>query len=367
MKYLFAFFLLLMVFPASSQTAKPYGAVAGDDLTVYVHPGIELMSVVQILADKYPQPTASMYAEEMKAYFKSFADHPAVNYIKSFKRNLFTDFVELGWCFDNFPDITLTEPTKLSWFKNYGKDSVIHYLQLVKEFYEDSKFWKFYTAHETQYEQWAKDVHQKIKDSASFEKLYGFYKIKKPVQLYIGIEPLNNWGAHAIPSFAEINPKYNNLVAYETGYFNDTATKYGQPKFTLGTETIYDLLWHEGGHIMIEGLMKEYDQQIKQLSFLYNGKDEGMRRNQINNWEYCLNENMVRSVVACLKGQYRNYRQYEKTISREDANDFIYVNDLAPFIWKEYVIEKKYADFASLFPVLLEQLKKSNSNFLTHY
>jgi hypothetical protein len=369
MKQILIFFSLLIIFTSNAQEkpALPYGSVAGDDLTAYVHPGVELMAIVQILADKYPHPTPSVYAEEMKKYFTPFANHPAVEYIKSFKRNIYTDFIELGWCFDGFPNIALTEPTKENWFRNYGKDSVLNYLRLVKQFYDDTQFWKFYSAHETQYSEWAKDVRQKIKDSASFEKLYGFYKIKRPVNLYIGIEPLNNWGAHAIPSFAGINPKYNSLVAYETGYFNDTATKSGQPKFTMGTETIYDLLWHEGGHILIEGLMKKYAAEIKQLSYLYNGNDEGMKRSQIGNWEYCLNENIIRSVVACLKRQYKNYRQFEKTISKEDGGDFIFVNDLAPFIWKEYMVEKKYTDFETLFPVLLERLKKGGDDFVVHY
>jgi hypothetical protein len=369
MKQIFSFLFLLTILGGNAQEKKalPYGSTAGDDLTVYVHPGVELMAIVQILAEKYPQPTPSVYSEEMKKYFAPFANHAAVVYIKSFKTRLFPDLLELGWCFDGFPNIEITEPTKETWFRYYGKDSVIQYLKLVKQFYYDTQFWKFYAAHETQYTAWAKDVRQKIKDSASFEKLYGFYKIKKPVQLYIGIEPLNSWGAHAIPVFADINPKYNNMVAYETGYFSDTSTKYAQPKFTMGTETIYDLLWHEGGHILIEGLMKKYAEEIRQSAFLYNGNDEGMKRNKISNWEYCLNENIVRSVVACLKGKYKDYRQYEKTISREDGGDFIYVNDLAPFIWKEYVVGKKYADFDALFPVLLERLKKGGDDFFVHY
>jgi hypothetical protein len=366
-RMLLFFFLSATIVSAQERPTLPYGSVAGEDLTVYVHPGVELMAVVQILAGKYPQPTISVYAEEMRKYFTPFANHPAVEYIKSFKHSMYSDFIELGWCFDGFPNVTITNPTRETWFGYFGKDSVLQYLQLVKQFYDDTQFWKFYSSHETQYAQWAKEVQQKIKDSASFEKLYGFYNIKKPVSLYIGIEPLNNWGAHAITNFAVINAKYTDLVAYETGYFNDTATKWGQPKFAMGTETIYDLLWHEGGHILIEGLMKKYAAEIRELSFLYNGNDEGMKRNKISNWEYCLNENIVRSVVACLKGQYRNYRQFEKTISREDGGDFIYVNDLAPFIWKEYVTGKKYADFSSLFPVLLEKLKNGGDSFLTHY
>lgn len=351
----------------NAQGNMPYGSRADKDLTVFVHPGVELMTVVQVLAEKYSTPTPSVYASEMRAYFAPYANHKAIAYIKSFKKNIFSDFVELGWCFDGFPAIQLNAPTKESWFKHYGKDSVLQYLKLVEQFYYDTQFWKFYSAHETQYAQWGKDVEQEIKDSASFEKLYGFYKMSKPVKLYIGIEPLNNWGAHAIPSFKDINPKYHDLVAYETGYFNDTATVSGQPKFTMGTETIYDLLWHEGGHIMINDLMGKYKKEIGELAYLYNGNDEGMKRNQISNWEYCLNENIVRSVVACLKRRYKNYRQYEKTISREDASDFIYVNELAPFIWEEYVAGKKYADFIELFPVLLRELRKNaGNNFWIH-
>lgn len=356
-------YLLLLVMSLTfsithTQPLLPYGAKAGEDLTVYVHPGVELMAVVQLLAGKYPAPAPSAYEEDMKTWFKPYEKHPAVDYIRSFKKNLYTDFIELGWCFDDFPRIRLTDPTTKNWFRHYGKDSVLQYLQLVKQFYHDSRFWAFYSSHEPQYAVWAADVQQKIRDSASFEKLYGFYRMSRPVKLYIGIEPLNNWGAHAIPSLAEINPLYTGVVAYETGYFNDTATRYGQPKFTMGTETIYDLLWHEGSHIILSELLKKFSKEIESMAGLYNKNDEGMRRNQISNWPYCAEENIVRSVVACLKGQYRGYRTYEKTISREDAADFIYVNDIAPLIRKEYMQGKTYRDFSEFFPVLLKHLSQ---------
>ena len=361
MKKIFSWTILMMsLYTSVAQQPLPANASpAANSLTVSVHPGCELMAVVQILAGKYPSPTPSAYAAEMKRYFEPFAGHAAVQYMKGFKR-MFTDFIELGWCFDSFPQVRLTPTTKEGWFRLYGKDSVLHYLELVKQFYFDSQFWKFYQQHENQYSEWAKDVQQKIIDSGSLNKLYGFYRLQKPVRLYIGIEPLNNWGAHAIPNVKQINPRYSNIVAYETGYFNDTATESGTPVFTMGTETIYDLLWHEGSHIMIEDLMQKYAPAIQALSYLYNGTDEGMKRNNISSWEYCLNENIVRSVVACLKRKYRGFRPYEKTISREDASDFIYVNDMAPFIWQEYTQSGKYADFGAFFPVLLNYLDKNH-------
>ncbi|SJZ35090.1 DUF4932 domain-containing protein [Sediminibacterium ginsengisoli] len=362
MKQLLSFFALLSFCTrvhAQEHTPLPYGSKANSNLTVYVHPGCELMSVVQLLADKYPKSTPSAYYEEMKQYFAPYVNHPAVQWIRSFKKSIYTDFTELGWAFDNFPDIRLTRPEVPNWFRHYGRDSVLQYLELVKQFYKDANFWQFYSSHEPQYKKWSADLYKKIEDSASVSKLTGFYKTEHTAHLYIGIEPLNNWGAHAITNLNNINPGYKDYVAYETGYFNDTASIHGQPRFTAGTETIYHLLWHEGSHIMINDAMKQYEAKVNSLSSLFNGEDEGMKRNNISNWEYCLNENIVRSVVACLFRKYKSYRAYEKTISKEDASDFIYVKKLAPFIWTEYLGTEKYADFNAFFPVMLDYLAKN--------
>jgi hypothetical protein len=91
-RMLLFFFLSATIVSAQERPTLPYGSVAGEDLTVYVHPGVELMAVVQILAGKYPQPTISVYAEEMRKYFTPFANHPAVEYIKSFKHSLLSRF-----------------------------------------------------------------------------------------------------------------------------------------------------------------------------------------------------------------------------------------------------------------------------------
>jgi hypothetical protein len=87
----------------------PLFAICQDKLTVTVHPGVELFTIIQILADKYPKPNPSAYSKEALEYFGKFKDHPAVKKVLLL-RKLYTDLVELGWCMSDFPNIKIYEP-----------------------------------------------------------------------------------------------------------------------------------------------------------------------------------------------------------------------------------------------------------------
>lgn len=343
----------------AQQIAKlPFGAKHHEELTIYVHPGTELMIIVQLLAEKYSDPNPSSYYEAMKVWFTPFKDHAAVKYLESFRSQLYPDFVELGWCFDNFPDITVYAPDDIHWYRYYGKDSVIQYLNLVKQFYKDSKFWDFYSQYEEMYSKWGEEVKKKIIAKGTLTRLYSFYNNKQKGKWYIGIEPLNAWGSHAIPHIKSINEKYKEYTIYETGYFSNKATKSSEPSFALDDKSIEELLWHEGSHHMLRKMMDKYKKEIGQLSYLFHKEDEGLKRNNISNWEYCFEENVVRSVVACLIKKYSGDRKYEKEIDIQDYSDFLYVKPLAPFINDVYLHKNKYKNFDEFFPEILMLLAK---------
>lgn len=337
----------------------PYGAKQHEELTIYVHPGTELMTIVQILAEKYSDQTPSSYNEEVKAWFTPFKTHPAVIYLQSFKKQLYPDFIELGWCYDDFPHITLAIPEKIHWYEYYGKDSVLQYLQLVKQFYIDSRFWEFYSKHEEAYAKWGRSVKKKIMEKETLNKLYSFYNNSQKGKWYIEIEPLNGWGSHAIPHIKGINAAYDGYTIYQTGYFNNKAVISNEPSFALDDKSVEELLWHEGSHHMIRKLMDTYKPQIAGLSYLFNKEDDGMKRNNISNWEYCFEENIVRAVVAGLIKKYSGERKYEKEIDIQDYMDFLYVKQLAPFIYANYTESKKYKSFDDFFPEILALLKST--------
>ncbi|WP_088845643.1 DUF4932 domain-containing protein [Hymenobacter gelipurpurascens] len=144
MKPLLTFLLVLLsthVLLAQSRiTPAPMPA---DRVTVTVHPGIELFTVVQLLASQYPMPNKSAYAKETEAYFVPFVNHPAVQYARQLKK-VYPDLTELGYCLDNFPKVRMHYPEHSVWYTLNGKDSVQTYMRLCQQFFEDSHFWAFY-------------------------------------------------------------------------------------------------------------------------------------------------------------------------------------------------------------------------------
>jgi ABC-type transporter MlaC component len=82
-----------------------------------------------------------------------------------------------------------------------------------------------------------------------------------------------------------------------------------------------------------------------------------MKRNTITNWAYCFDENMVRSITASLYKKYRSERAYKRQIAKEIASDFIYVEDITPFIYDKYINSNTYKNFGDFFPQILKYLK----------
>lgn len=332
----------------------PFAGICQDQLKVNVHPGIELFTIIQILADKYPQPNPSLYTTEALAYFGKYKEHPAVKKVASFDK-VYTDLVELGWCMSDFPNIKIYEPADLNWYKYYGKENTLEYIKLCRDFFNDTHFWDFYLAHQARYTKWGDDLKANVDSGKLIAKLEDFYKYKSAVNWDICIDPLNSWGSHAIMT-KTLNPQFSDMLVYNTGFFNREGSKTADPVFEF--KNFENLVWHEGSHVYINGLMKQYEKEIADMGYLFNKDDEGMKRNTIGNWTYCLDENLVRSIVAALYKKYRTERQFKRQVARETASDFIYVEDLTPFIYNNYISTHKYKTFAGFFPEILKFMKK---------
>ncbi|MDP9079770.1 MAG: DUF4932 domain-containing protein [Bacteroidota bacterium] len=331
----------------------PMAAFCQDQLKVTVHPGVELFTIVQILGDKYPQPNPSAYSKEVMDHFGKYKDHPAVKKVMSFDKT-YPDLVELGWCMSDFPNIKIYEPAEMSWYKMYGKENVLDYIKLCKDFFNDTHFWDFFRQHEARYTKWGDELKANVDSGKLIKKLQDFYKYDTDIHWYICIDPLNSWGSHAIMT-KTLNPQFSDWLVYNTGYFKEGGSVTTDPAFDF--KNFENLVWHEGSHVYINALLKKHEQEIADLSYLFNKDDEGMHRNQISNWAYCFDENMVRSITASLYKKYRTNQAYKRQVARETANDFIYVEGLAPFIYDNYLNSSKYKNFADFFPEILKYLQ----------
>jgi len=326
---------------------------------VNVHPGQELMTIIQILAEKYPDPNASNYQADFEKHFLPFAKHAAVEQLRSIPGKVYTDLPEMGWCFSDFPNFKLHLPEENSWYELYGKDTVQQALRLAIDFAKDSDFWSFYQAHQPDYQRWAKEVEHTL-DSLSYVRLLDeFYRGSgaagpKPT-FYIALDPLNSWGAHAIPGLAEINPYYDKYKAYSLGYWNRRSTVKDSPSFS-GSSFLSDLVWHEGSHIYLNELLEGKEELIESISHLYNGDERKMKRQSIDTWQYCFEENLVRGVVIALTKQHRSHRQYREQNADELLSGFIYAEDIAGWLERYYLKAENERPLGEFLPDLIEWL-----------
>ncbi|MCG2614584.1 DUF4932 domain-containing protein [Terrimonas sp. NA20] len=345
------FIILLACFGFSSVRSQ-----VQDKLKVDVHPGVELFTIIQILANQFPKPNPSAYTKEAMAYFSPYKDHPAVKKVAGFGK-VYTDLVELGWCMSGFPEIKIYTPEQTSWYDYYGKENVKEYINLCRDFFNETKFWDFFLQHSSRYKKWGDELKTKVDSAGLVQKLQGFYKYDADVRWWICIDPLNSWGSHAIMT-KTLNPPFSDWIVYNTGFFKRDGDSLSDPVFEF--RDFDNLVFHEGSHVYVNGLFDKYEKQIDELSYLFNKDDEGMKRNTIGNWRYCLDENIVRAVTATLYRQYRSERAYKKQLARELLSDFIYVEELESFIHEKYVQGKKYKTFAEFFPEILVFLKKKH-------
>ncbi|GAA3998683.1 hypothetical protein GCM10022408_06970 [Hymenobacter fastidiosus] len=321
-----------------------------------VHPGIELFTVVQLLAGKYPMPNKSAYAKETEAYFAPFANHPAVQYARQLK-GVYSDLPELGYCLDNFPAVRIHYPAQTNWYTLNGKDSIQTYMRLCKQFFDDSHFWAFYQQHQTHYAAWAKPVQARLASEGLVTKLDSLYRFRTKASYWtICLDPLNSWGAHAIMP-KTLNPRYADRVVYNVGFLHGESTDTSVPTFSLGSESAITV-WHEGSHIYTNALQQRYKAEINKLAYLLNETDAGMKRNNIHDWAHCFNENLVRGVVIALLRQYQLPKEARKQAAREVVDDFQYAGDIADVISAQYTGRRTYPDFEQFFPEILAYLAR---------
>ncbi|RZK96311.1 MAG: DUF4932 domain-containing protein [Hymenobacter sp.] len=355
MKTLCTFLLTLLAIPVV--LAQPHTSSApppADRITVTVHPGIELLTVVQLLAGRYPLPNKSGYAKETEAYFAAFANHPAVRQARRLPK-VYTDLPELGYCFDNFPQVRLHYPAQTSWYTLNGKDTMQAYLRRCQQFAEDSHFWAFYQRHRAEYAAWAQPVHARLVSEGLVTKLDSFYRFRTQAAHWtICLDPLNSWGAHAIMANA-LNPRYADQVVYTVGFFNRESTDTSTPTFSLGAEAS-GLVWHEGSHIYTQALQQRHHAAIAKLAYLFNQSDAGMQRNNIADWAHCFDENLVRGIVIALFRQYQSPKEARKQAAQEIVGDFQYAGAIADVLSAQYVGRRTYQNFEQFFPEILAYL-----------
>ncbi|RYF73466.1 MAG: DUF4932 domain-containing protein [Cytophagaceae bacterium] len=354
-----AFFLLLLSHVLHAQPASPlpFGARPGEKLTVTVHPGVELLAIIQYLAGS-EGPSPSPYLTDVRRHFTPFRNHPAVLFLFNSNARFGFDLPELGWCFtDPLNPRAFTLPDSTYWLKTFSRAELTTYLKLCTDFARDSRFSAFYKQHQPAYARWGGAYRHRVDSLGLVNKLETFFRQPTTSRWYICLDPLNGSGAHAIMT-KTLAPAFSPYIVYQQGYWSPQSS----PLTDLAFEAdIYNLVWHEGSHIYVNPLLNRYRAQIDSLSYLL-PRSEALNRQNVTDWPHYVDESLVRAISLALHRTHLP-AQAAQQLLREQKSGFIDTDALTGLILTDYVQTDRYPTFEAYFLVLLSKwasLKRAN-------
>jgi hypothetical protein len=341
-----AYWLLLLPLFAYSQ-----GPATDSNLTIQVNEGVELLSLVQYLGGHLDNNTPSPYKNDVRRHFGSYRTHPAVMMMFNFDFRVYGDLVECGLVYYGFPDIKMRRlPDSCTWTKLAGRDTLEKYLQLCMQFYRDTHFHAFYTAHHDMFTQWASSLRDSIQEPVRiFDSLINTRRDKHWLVL---MDPLNDWGAHTIMP-RNVNERYRDYFIYQLGYFGH---KDAAGHMTFAAD-LYNFAWHEGTHAFTDSMLIRDSVAIDSLSALMPHNPRLSNQN-INDWGHYFDELIPRAVSLALHKQFRTAEAYEKLLNNEEKQGFVHVKAVSELIYTDFVHERKVNSFEEMLPLILDLLKK---------
>ncbi|MBS1663047.1 MAG: DUF4932 domain-containing protein [Bacteroidetes bacterium] len=335
MKCLWVSFLLF--FAGSVRSQPPVNS----NLTITVNEGIELLSVVQYLGGHLDNNTPSVYRDEVRRYFGRYRIHPAVMTMFNFNYRVYTDLVECGLVFYDFPEIKMRPlPDSCSWFKYMGRAVLEGYLRQCMQFYRDTRFHDFYRAHLGMFSQWAGSLRDSI--DGPIRVFDSLINTRRDHHWMVCMDPLNDWGAHTIMP-RNVNMRYRDHFIYELGYMGDTDR---QGRMVFGAD-LYNFAWHEGTHAFTDSILGKMGVSIDSLSGLMPSSAQ-LRRQNINDWGHYFNELIPRAVSLALHKEFRSPEAYRKLLEVEERNGFVHVKMVSEVIYADFIHERRVDSFEGL-------------------
>lgn len=316
---------------------------------VSVEPKIELLAVVQYLADapvirkKKLYLDIQKYSDDMSDYFSKYKGEEVVS--------LYKEMMETGFTYDIAPNAMLYVDDKLKLLDNIslpeeiitnagGKDKLLKFFKLLDDFRKKSKFDDFYISHNEFYNKCVSDVESRIDKLGVIDKIRNYYGFKQNSYNFI-IQPLSIGGyGIRIPAKDGKFDIYNFMVVP-----NDDAE-------------FFQMIVHEFGHSYVNPLTEKNIDEINKYSNLFSPIKDDMAKQEYTSWKYCVNEHIVRSVAYRVLLNTFGIEKSKQYITRDTDNKFIYINAISEKL-KEYENNRdKYPTFNDFYPELIKLLKE---------
>ncbi len=322
-------------------------------INVSIDPRMELLSIVQFLSD-YPILTRLnfSYKQEIMDNFSSLKYHNAVS--------LFKEMARTGFNFDAPPTamLFLSDPPELKNvipFTNYiimragGKEKLNTFIESLRDFATKSDFMKFYSSHKDLYSKIVNNVKSKMNAQEYIELLESYYGISQS-SYNIVTTPLFHCGGYG----PNIERENGLLDIYSI--IGPCDVKNSIPIFGSEEDFKY-ITWHEFSHSFVNPVTEKYKTELNKYSKLFSPVSEAMSNMAYGDWIICVNEHLVRAIVA---------RFNELKVSTEEANSILRAEINLGFVYIEHIYNllklyesnrNKYPTFADFYPEIVSLFK----------
>ncbi len=322
----------------------------------HVNEQVELMSILAKLAGfpEYSMDLAGQYSKDIDAYFKDHKNHEAVQYIKELRQ-------QYGIAYDAVMSMAIhlqqqegtlqlvtEEYSTLE--KRWQKVDKEKFLTLLNQFYRDTRFREFFTAHQEFYAKGIQSYKENVLTHFDVNWYAAFYG-KEPQEHFSVIIGFCNGGGN-YGAERHIKDGMKEVFAI-VGYYVNEEDKPMYSKDYLPT------LVHEFNHSFVNYLLtdsfpqyvesfEKISTEIMQLSLF------AMQRQAYGTWQTIINESIVRAAVICYMLD-KNYAKEEvqAEIIEQVQRNFRWMPELVQVLRQYEREQNKHHSLENFYPHII--------------
>jgi hypothetical protein len=362
MKSVLCVILVMVVSLCGSRSSATNNAPS--TIKVAVDPRIELLTIVQLLADWELKNTFITdldfsYRQEVLAHFSQYAGHAAPV--------MYPDMLPFGFAYitpvqammyhSNPPELRALGPIPERTLKYCGgSENLEKFMAAMRDFAITTKFKAFFDAHRAYYDSVAAPVRKIIADhdyAVPLEEYCGVKQHSYTIVLGLLQSGNNGYGPRGPASDGSLDVYFVGGVS---------KVENGVPFFGTSDNLEY-LSEHEFGHSFINPLVIAQSSEILKYSSLFRPVSYMMKKSAYGEWETCVAEHILRAVNARMTYLKNGQEAERRAIQSDRAKGFAYLEALCARL-EEYEKQRdKYPTLESFFPELIgvfKQLSEAN-------
>lgn len=339
------YFIIILVFIFT------LSAGARSKVNVIVDERMELLTIIQYLSG-YPILTQAelKYKKEIEEYFRDFRDHPAVALNRKVYERMFGFDAAPAYLYHfslpAFRQIAdFTENDLRTYRFDTNKDTLALLIEGFKDFYRQTDFHKFYTAHNKFYDSLTAPVIKKIEESRIIDIMEQHYGAEGK-EYNVVLTPLLHDGGYG-PQIKKGNGQILYAIIGPKGESKD------YPEFDIKI-LLSEYVVHEFSHSFCNPLIAKNLAELQKDDCLFKPIKSGMEEQGYGNWEACLYEHFTRGNEILIT---------EKLLGRQKAADlmdamirhdkWLYLHGLVDVMRRYQADRKKYKTLEDIMPEVI--------------